>query len=868
MKIRIDNFKGEIPRLAKTKLPAGYATLAENVRLRSGDLEPIKEPLEEFDFEVDVADVHTMRLENGDKIRLRWTTDQAPAGVSVATGFNAGPERAYFTGVRGDPVGPDFKAWPKVTDADLASSGTPAPAGSLRLGVPRPTPDGPLIAEEEVTDIPLVDLPGASYENGEIGDFTRIFRDGDGWNGSQSALEDGNTVFRVHAIRNMRYMQDTGIVGGARVITDPDREYPTRRPVVLRNNTTPVGAGIRSVISFRVNLLDDDAHLNGNFGIRILCDEDGAGTDVSFYFLTLDEPVLIGEQEIRVRDVSDWGQAPIKQGELVPIVNPFIAIFQNPDDLPAGRRVSIPPSGGFTGPGTDQWLDIQLTINSDDMEDAGFRKVDGVIKTHDEIPIATFSRRVRFRGTAWALYACRDDYIGRNKRSWYYFDSVRVSNFGDGTAAGSFTSYTYTYVNRFGEEGPPAPLTKVVLKDDTTEVALSGFELAIDPDIGPVSDFGIESIRLYRAVTNDLGTSFFLVPIDLPGSPKTEIPLALALAPGFSYTDRARIIDLGPPLISENFDLPPIDGQNIIALANGIMMLSSGRSVRPSESFQPHAYPLDYELNADFPIKALAAINTTAVAMTEGPTYLIVGSQPADMTMVRIPAIYGCQSRRSVAVWKDFGVIYAASVGLISVDESGARVLTERFITEQEWDSFNPASIVGFVQDDVYIGFYVQPDEEMPNGFIFDPREGGSGFTRLRIRIEGASPTAGELDALTGELSLVFGQKLFMYGEGEINLPYRWRSQVFQLAHPTGFSAAQVRGRGPNLKPLVEFKLFRDDEVAPYFPPAGRPDIGDVTSDREFRINDISAREVVIELASTDARINVVEIAEDMDELE
>lgn len=125
MRLSIDSFRGEIPRLTARALPANAAQSAINCRLVSGDLEPWRQ----FLLTERLGHVpSTIYLLNG--AWLSWTTD-----VDVARGIIPGDTsyRIYLTG-------PDEYDQPRWTDFSLAvqSPGGPYPVVTRPVGVPDP----------------------------------------------------------------------------------------------------------------------------------------------------------------------------------------------------------------------------------------------------------------------------------------------------------------------------------------------------------------------------------------------------------------------------------------------------------------------------------------------------------------------------------------------------------------------------------------------------------------------------------------------------------------------------------------------------------------------------------------------------------
>jgi len=127
MRIAIDNFRGEIPRVTPRGLPDSAAQAAVNARLLSGDLTAWRQ----FGAEVGLANTGPVRsiYKLADTVWLSWDSD-----VDVARGTTGG-DIAYRTYI----TGPDAYSEPRVTTLALAGGGSaPYPSTTRPLGVPAP----------------------------------------------------------------------------------------------------------------------------------------------------------------------------------------------------------------------------------------------------------------------------------------------------------------------------------------------------------------------------------------------------------------------------------------------------------------------------------------------------------------------------------------------------------------------------------------------------------------------------------------------------------------------------------------------------------------------------------------------------------
>lgn len=314
----------------------------------------------------------------------------------------------------------------------------------------------------------------------------------------------------------------------------------------------------------------------------------------------------------------------------------------------------------------------------------------------------------------------------------------------------SARAYVYTYVTGFGEEGPPSPASTVINVGVGQTVNLSGMST------GPGTGYNAQTKRIYRAVTGSNGTEFLFV---------AEIAVATT-----TYTDTKLDDALGEALPSRNWDPPPSDMKGIVALPNGVVVGFSKNDVCPSVPNQPHAYPVGWRQPTDKPIVAIGVFHQTAVVLTQGHPYLLVGSDPAAMTLLKIENHQSCASKRGARAFMA-GVAYPSPDGLMWIGPGGEwRNLTEGLMTRDDWQALKPSSIHGYVLDGRYIGFY---DNGATQGaFIYDPDNVRGGLFKFDTYA-----TAGFVDMLSDALYLQVGDYIERWEGGGARKTYTWKSR-------------------------------------------------------------------------------------------
>ena len=166
-------------------------------------------------------------------------------------------------------------------------------------------------------------------------------------------------------------------------------------------------------------------------------------------------------------------------------------------------------------------------------------------------------------------------------------------------------NYVYTYVNSFGEEGPPSDPIPLDIDGDegaTVDVTIPGAPLAAGWDI--------VAVRLYRVGTgfdttgteDHFGEFFFVL----------ETPIA---ASQITVQDSVRSDLLGEPVQTRFFEPPPANLKNITALPDGTLCGSVGSKLWFSEPWNFHAWPCVHDL--DDTIEAIVyATDTLYIAIT------------------------------------------------------------------------------------------------------------------------------------------------------------------------------------------------------------------------------------------------------------
>ena len=259
------------------------------------------------------------------------------------------------------------------------------------------------------------------------------------------------------------------------------------------------------------------------------------------------------------------------------------------------------------------------------------------------------------------------------------------------------TSYGFTVVSAYGEEGPPSPASTVITTDDNMTVALSGLETSTS-----ISNTNLSKKRIYRSNTGSNSTQFQFV---------AEVALAVT-----GYTDVSKNNELAEVIPSTTWIAPPDDNgtlypdgpmKGLISLPNGVLAGFTGKRICLSERFLPHAWPSDYRIAIDEEVVGIAATSNGIVVGTKGTPYLVTGTDSSAMTAIKIESGEACLSKRSMVDMGEY-VMYAGPDGLVAVQGATATVATVNIHTPKQWlANYYPSTITGFKWQGRYVGFYL-----------------------------------------------------------------------------------------------------------------------------------------------------------------
>lgn len=248
--------------------------------------------------------------------------------------------------------------------------------------------------------------------------------------------------------------------------------------------------------------------------------------------------------------------------------------------------------------------------------------------------------------------------------------------------------YAYTWVTSLGEESRPSRLSRQTPWSPGQNIRLTGFAT-------PPGGRGIARMRIYRSATSTAGvTDLYLI---------GDVPVGTTL-----FDDTVDVLPLQEPLPSLEWD-PPVDTlSGLIAMPNGMMAGFSGKEVFFCEPYRPHAWPSKYAVMVDAAVVGLVAFGSTVAVLTNRHPHILQGTHPSSMTAEKAEVDLPCLAKKSIVDMGYFGA-YASTEGIVTIDNSGARLVSDKLWTQEQWRLLGPGSFVSGQASGRYVFSYDGP---------------------------------------------------------------------------------------------------------------------------------------------------------------
>lgn len=265
----------------------------------------------------------------------------------------------------------------------------------------------------------------------------------------------------------------------------------------------------------------------------------------------------------------------------------------------------------------------------------------------------------------------------------------------------------------------------------------------------------------------------------------------------YEFTDARASQDVEESAVSAEWDEPIKELNGLVSLNNGILAAFKGSDVYFSYPYQVNAWPYTYRVSVDYNIVGLGAFGNTVVICTEGLPSLALVSDPASVTLRAINSAYPCLSPQTIVNFAS-GVVYASTGGLMFVNNTSPKYITEGYITQYDFEDWNPSKIVSAAHDGMYVG--VSTDSTKYHGLLFDIDHANVGVTSLYRYAYGVYTDAERNDLYLivpgkeGTRKIVAYDKPADEGQDQFYRTYNWRSKLFISSQGLAtMSAARVR---------------------------------------------------------------------------
>jgi hypothetical protein len=336
-------------------------------------------------------------------------------------------------------------------------------------------------------------------------------------------------------------------------------------------------------------------------------------------------------------------------------------------------------------------------------------------------------------------------------------------------------AYVYTYVNIYGEEGPPSDPGTI----NCNPSQIVG--VRVQRDATAINYAPIKEIRVYRTPTGSTLAQYFYA-----GT------IGALSGPGvFNFADNVLGEQLNEPLTSLNFYPPDSGLQGLMSLPNGILAAWKDNELHFSEAYKPWAWPPSYVKTLPNAIVGGIVYGAGALITTRSHPYFVSGVSPDSMTTSKINVDQAGVSKKSMAV-VDGAVIYASNDGLVVVSGGSASLAQgQRFFTRDVWRQRYSAGL-----SSMHFSSW--------DGRLVAFSSVGA-FKPFMIRLDEADGTMTELPAFQAKCAFVsqlsdqmyYGHNsgIFQFNGGQEQQAV-WMSREMAIGRPCNFGIAQALVEG------------------------------------------------------------------------
>lgn len=336
-------------------------------------------------------------------------------------------------------------------------------------------------------------------------------------------------------------------------------------------------------------------------------------------------------------------------------------------------------------------------------------------------------------------------------------------------------AYTYTNVNTWLEESPPSPAAQVS----------PTYLQAVSVTLGVSVFTGFRPFSVYRTYrTIGASPSYLLV------HEGTET----------TYTDLShKASDVTGSLDTVDYEAPPPLLDAMVRTAGGSFVGFKGSTLFVSEPFRPHTW----QYQATFPknIRGVVAASQALIVTTAEGCYVVLGSHPSALQLLRLPVPQAGIAQRSMADL-DGVTVFASNDGIVGVTgaQASLRQSQELFVRDDwqaRYGSILSDASMRFAWHD---GRLVATSANAALGFVLSLDEGGARqYTRFDEQMDA-------MFQLPVADSLYFskGANIYQFRAGSA-YTYTWWSRDFIFTQPRNLGAGYIRCSAP-----VTMTLYMD----------------------------------------------------------
>ena len=328
-------------------------------------------------------------------------------------------------------------------------------------------------------------------------------------------------------------------------------------------------------------------------------------------------------------------------------------------------------------------------------------------------------------------------------------------------------AYTWTLVNSYGEEGPPANPVEIECAVDA-RIALS------IPEVTPSGFAPVSRVRVYRTSSGTAITDYLFA---------GDVPVGTV-----NFMDDNAAGDLGEPLPTRGYNPPEAGLQGLCQLPNGVLAAFKDNEVHFSEPYLPYAWKAA-PITTDGRVVGICPGEGGLWVTTTKAPYFITGVTPDAMVQNKVTAIQAGVSKGSICNMGP-AVIYASHDGLMTA--RGVEVSADwsfKFFTRDEWRARYGARL-HLLHLNAHDGHLLGWFSDGAPGFLVRFDEADTSFTRTTDPVMAATvhPVADALYVVAGAV--------YEFKGGATRKPFVWRSKDFIMPKPMNFGAVQVGGEG------------------------------------------------------------------------